>query len=856
MKNKLMLSLIFGMVLLIGIGSVSAFDWEDNSIISYYAFENDTLCQNNITGGVNGTLFGTITAGVTGKIGKAYNFTSDYGAINITGISDTSQDYSFQFWLQSRKPVHDSIIFDSQTGRLYLLTYGSGVGGDIRATGNAFEPPTGTANLTLDSWQHLIFVTNTTGWFLFVNGTRVGAIPARSAVNIGGKILIGNIYQGDSPETGAGFTGLMDEVAIWNRSLSQSEITELYNSGDGITYGETAKTNFVVNLTSPTNNSILSLSNLFNVSLSMTGTATDNEWINNTYHLWYSNGTVFNKTTVTGLSTNATNISKLFNLNLGKFLWNSYACYGNLTFDNCSWGDSGNYSYSVNSSVNSNTYNSTAYETGVESYILNITSPAGYTPTNAYLVYNGTNYATTVTASGSSYLLSKTLQIPSSQIGANSFYYKWNLSSTFAENSSVYNQTISTIQFGLCNATLTVPYLNLTFKDEATSDWMTASIPSSTFVYYLGDGTENKTLSFINNTVNSNYQFCFLPANKTYHIDPYLQYKNGTDYPQRIWNPDLGSYTNATSNVTLYLLSATDGIHVIFQIVNTADQLLSGVAVTASRLINSVSTTVASGITGADGTVTFWLNPDFSHDLVFTKTGYTTYTTSLIPTQTSYTITMSTGGGSIPISYMKGIIKNIFPINRSLINDTIYTFGINLTSSYWDIEEYGFSLRLLNGSIISGGSTVTQGDLITINYNTTNQTRIFLDYYWVVNETYTNGTMDWKVYNTGYTQWSIKTFFVDLNLYLDSGIFGIDNFGRYLLIFLTLLITSGILGYKFGMNSPLFISGIIFFIIFFMDVAAGIIPPITVMNGREIPFILTFASGLIFLISILWEVNR
>jgi len=249
------------------------------------------------------------------------------------------------------------------------------------------------------------------------------------------------------------------------------------------------------------------------------------------------------------------------------------------------------------------------------------------------------------------------------------------------------------------------------------------------------------------------------------------------------------------------------------------------------------------------------LNPDFTHAFSFVKSGYTTYSASFAPTQSSYTINLG-GTASTSLDYTRGIYYSIIPTNSSLTNDTVYSFGINLTSSYWDLTEYGFNLRLNNGTIITGDTTTTSGTWININYNTTNQSRIYLDYYWLINETYINGTVSWRIYNTEHTRWSIKTFFTDLNTYMDSGLFGLDNFGRYLIIFIILFLTVGILGYKFGLNNPLFLTGLIFFVVFFLDVAIGIIPVIKVLNGTEVPFILTFVSGLIFVVSIIREVGR
>jgi len=201
------------------------------------------------------------------------------------------------------------------------------------------------------------------------------------------------------------------------------------------------------------------------------------------------------------------------------------------------------------------------------------------------------------------------------------------------------------------------------------------------------------------------------------------------------------------------------------------------------------------------------------------------------------------------------MLYSVLPNNISLENDTTYTFGFQLTSSTWDLDEFGFFIRLNNGTKLSGGTSAVSGTALTLSYDVNNQSNMYLDYYWKVDGNFTNGTRTWIVYNTEFDQWSISTFFNDLNTYLDSGLFGIDNFGRYLFIFLALFITVGILGYKYGFNNPLFITVSTFFVIFFFDVALGIIPTIRVLNGVEVPYILTFLAGLIAMISVMREFN-
>lgn len=541
-----------------------------------------------------------------------------------------------------------------------------------------------------------------------------------------------------------------------------------------------------------------------------------------------------NTTTYLNCSSNSTQFNYTKDQNSLTFYSND--TFGNLNSEVVTW------NYKV--FENSRTYNTTTYETAYETYSINVTANSSLTAIN--LLFNGTSLAMTNQGSG---IWSYARDLPSSTIGNNSinFSFTYAGSTIFANNLTT--QTISPIQFGLCNATLTSNYLNISFKDEGNLSSISATIPTSTFEYYLGSGDETKTLTFINNTANPSYVFCASPNTTTFHIDPYVQYSN-TDYPQRIWNPTVIDYTNSTTNQTLYLSGTSDGIYVTFQVINSGDQTISGVSVTAERTISGSSVLIGSGTTGDDGTVTFWLNPDFTHDFNFSKTGYTTYTTSFPPAQTSYTIILS-GGSTTNNNYFQGIDYSINPMNTYLVNDTVYSFEFNLTSSFWDVSMYGFNLRLANGTTITGDSTSVEGTNLELNYNTTNQSIVYMDYYWTINGTTINATRIWVVQNTGNTDWSIANFFADLSAYMSSGLFGLDNFGLNLIIFIIIFVTSGIMSYKLGFTSPISVLAIIFSIVFFLDVVVDIIPTI-----RGIDNLLTYVIALILTVTIFTEVRR
>lgn len=523
----------------------------------------------------------------------------------------------------------------------------------------------------------------------------------------------------------------------------------------------------------------------------------------------------------------------------------------------------------TNYTINSETHNALTYETITnEIYSINITQ--NNTPTNAYLNYNGTNYALTVTLTNTNparnyYTLSKTLANTASKIGANTFYYTWNVSSTQQTNSSTYNQTISPIQFGLCNATLTVPYLNISFKDEGSLNYIKAQIPNSVFTYYLGDGSINKTLTFVNTTANLNYAFCSLPANKTYYIDPYVQYKNDTSYPQRIWDDILRAYTNSTTNKTLYLLDSSEGIYVTYQVLDGIRNQLSGVQVIVNRTIEGSDYTVGNGMTDSAGSVTFWLNPDFAHSLSFSKTGYETFTLAQFPTQSAYTVTLGTSSSSGINDYIRGITYFVLPNYGEILNvSQLYNFNMTFSSTYWSLDSFGFILYGDTAVIGGNSSTNSSGGFIYNILNVSSYEHISIKIYWVINGTTTYGINNgWYTYDYEEgTGWSISNFFKDLKNYTSptyhpetdsyTGIFGLNTNSLNLIVFIIIFLITGLTSYKFSLTSPTVVIGMIFALVFLFDVGLGMIS----IPAGAIKHFPTIFMLLITVASAIWEMRR
>lgn len=815
-----------------------------NSELKIYYKLNETTGTNVLNSvGDNGTITSAMSQlGSVGIIGTAYttNISSLVNS-NIAQGNTALGNVTYAFWFNTTVAGTASGALlaggtsgnfghyvDMDAGKLSIDIYN---GTAYVCGGSRNMKP--AVNFNDGVMRFILFTTNTTHCNLYVNGVlNVSKAIGSNVVRSGGNWQIGWGSVSTTEVT-------IDELGIWNRSLSQAEITQLYNSGAGITY---------INFDSyPT----ITLNSPANAFTSINSNVTFNCTVSDDVHVQnvslYINGTL-NQTNTSGIN----NTAYIFSTNLtnSPYNWTCGAC-NNLTTPLCKNANVRNFTVGL-IGENSQTYNSSTYETSQESFTLNLSyNSASYSSISANLVYNGTAYAGTKIGTGDVITFTKVLDIPTISTTANKTFY-WNVSLINSTGTSYfqsisYNQTVESLLFINCNATYAVKFLNFTFKDETNLSVINATIPTSTFVYWMGSSIINKTLSFTNTTANiSNFNFCSNAVNNTIKVSPRVQYL-ATGYPQRVYETTTITLTNSTTNITLYLLPTTDGIYVTFQVTNPSDQLLSGVTINASREFSGINTLISQGTTGTDGTYTFWLNPDYLHTITFSKSGFTTYVTSITPTQSSYTITLG-GGGTTTNDYSQGISYKTYPVLEELFNDTIYNFMFNVSSSYWSLDSFGFNLRLANGTIVGTASSITAGTAASLSYNTTNLTMIYMDYYWIINGNITNGNKYWVISNTANTQYSVKNFFTDLGDYLDSGLFGIDNFGRYLLVFIILFVTVGMMSYKYGLTSPMAITTMIFSIIFFLDVVTGLIPKI-----NNVEYLLTYASGLVLVVTVLKE---
>jgi len=106
-------------------------------------------------------------------------------------------------------------------------------------TGGSSGTVQGNTTVTDGNWHHVGIVQNGTAYTFYVDGAADGSITSGTPVTYdsgrGGAIGYDplDVEYGSDPQY---FYGSIDEVGVWNASLSASDFANLYNSGAGRQY--------------------------------------------------------------------------------------------------------------------------------------------------------------------------------------------------------------------------------------------------------------------------------------------------------------------------------------------------------------------------------------------------------------------------------------------------------------------------------------------------------------------------------------------------------------------------------------------------------------------------------------------
>lgn len=420
------------------------------------------------------------------------------------------------------------------------------------------------------------------------------------------------------------------------------------------------------------------------------------------------------------------------------------------------------------------------------------------TLTSAVLTYNNTEFVyDSFESNGTSLWVNKTLSIPLVNNDTIIKQFYWNLTfndAVFGEvnvSSTIGTQVINQMNFVDCVQGTGTQYLNFSFANETSpTTFLDARVQSATFTYSGNSArTPSRSFTYFNTTDHYSYAYCFTPDTETIYTNIDFNYLR-PDAPQRKFNQNL-TLTNISTNLTLYYLTQGKGQFVSFNVINVAEQALTDVSVIIQRVISGNLQNITQGYTDSTGTFTAFLDFDDPYTFTFSKKGYSDLTQSFTPAQTSYTITLGGATSNIPsTNYFEGMNWSTYPGTGVLSNNTNYSFAVVTQSSVYSLTETGFTLTNTSGAYLGGATCSTSsGCNASSTINTGNNTRVFMEYYWLISGNSTNLTTSWDVTVPSTRTSSVDNLVSDINIFGRSFGTGINaQFTRAILGFLIILV--------------------------------------------------------------------
>jgi len=215
-------------------------------MVSYYKFDESSGDAIDAHGSNDGTVNGA-TQGASGKINDAYSFdgvndsvATSITASNINNPTDTQATISLWFYssdIGATKRIFSSGSDTSGQRGMAFFTQSGFVRGSSKTADHTYTA-SDISGLSSSTWYHLVVVVDDSSGVqkmkTYLNGAEQSDVSPAGVTNgtAGKELIIANRITSPS----ATWAGSIDEIGVWDRALTATEVSDLYNSGSGLAY--------------------------------------------------------------------------------------------------------------------------------------------------------------------------------------------------------------------------------------------------------------------------------------------------------------------------------------------------------------------------------------------------------------------------------------------------------------------------------------------------------------------------------------------------------------------------------------------------------------------------------------------
>lgn len=222
-RKLLALALLTGMLPL---AASAVLDLRDDDLLLYFPVTDDADLIDNGPAGNDGIIDGTVDI-VDGYFGKAMDF-NEQGQVAAPYIELNERSFTVSMWVNPRLEggAEQCVLSQMQVNATNTsLHYRMYTNSTVRMGfySNDLDAP---AAVVANEWAHICFwldVENESRR-IYINGEQVAEDAGKNGIAYLGNA--GDTIVGSWGTSGQKFNGLIDEVQIWNRALTEDEIQQ------------------------------------------------------------------------------------------------------------------------------------------------------------------------------------------------------------------------------------------------------------------------------------------------------------------------------------------------------------------------------------------------------------------------------------------------------------------------------------------------------------------------------------------------------------------------------------------------------------------------------------------------------
>jgi len=216
--------------------NISVFSDFDNSLVSWWRFENNAV---DYTGRNNGTIVGGVT-NTSGKMGNAYGFDGTNNYIDIGKNVITTTSFTVSGWAKNLGipggAVKQGNLFEQRDDSIGNNKVAIAIYAYYNSTNSAFQIRSSSGSnqqlytpLHSNTWDYYSLTVNSTYISFYINGVlAVGVANTQAGDYVTSTDYIDIGRSRFSAANQGWFNGSIDDVMIFNRSLSASEVAGFY----------------------------------------------------------------------------------------------------------------------------------------------------------------------------------------------------------------------------------------------------------------------------------------------------------------------------------------------------------------------------------------------------------------------------------------------------------------------------------------------------------------------------------------------------------------------------------------------------------------------------------------------------